>query len=403
MNSNPNRSLIRHILAFCSLVLVAGAARAAGWNLYEMSAKAVARGGAYAEPVDASANYYNAAGLAMMTGTVITVGAAVLAPRLDAEVYGQGSYRMDSGYFFVPNAFVSQELPYGFAVGLGAYVDAGLGAEYPETWPLCWNTVTAEMTSYTIHPNIAYRITDDWSIGAGLRIVHMTFNQRRRMPTYGYSNVELDADNDVDFGWSIGTLYRVFDNFSVGLSYRSEVRCNLEGTSRGEGVLARAVNADVGDKLNMPQSATAAFNWDIIEPLHLSGVLTWTDWSQVDRLTFQIPSGTQVFDLGWDDALRMGGGIAYDFTDSFSTAFSYIYDIDPTDKDKPQTMLPPGNRHVFSLGASYAFWGFDLSLAYMFILLENHTVDFNNGVTTQTMESHNYVTHCICATLTYRF
>lgn len=88
MNSNPNRSLIRHILAFCSLVLVAGAAHAAGWNLYEMSAKAVARGGAYAEPVDASANYYNAAGLAMMTGTVITVGAAVLAPRLDAEVYG---------------------------------------------------------------------------------------------------------------------------------------------------------------------------------------------------------------------------------------------------------------------------------------------------------------------------
>lgn len=404
MNTTDNSRFVlaRHILMICSFVCVSEA-NAAGWNLYEMSAKAVGQGGAYAEPVDASANFYNAAGLAMMTGTVVTVGAAILAPRIDAKVYGHRSDKMNSGYFFVPNAFVSQELPHGFAMGLGAYVDAGLGADYPGKWPLSWNTVTAEMTSYTINPNIAYRITDNWSVGAGLRCVHMTFNQRRRLATYGYRNVELDADNDIDFGWNIGTLYRVCENFSLGLSYRSQVRCDLEGTSRGQGILAPSVNADVGDKLNMPMSATAGFTWDVAEPLHLNGAFTWTDWSCVDTLCFKLPSGVQTFDLDWSDALRMGGGVTYDITDAWSGSFSYIYDFDPTNEEKPQTMLPPGNRNIFSFGTSYAFMGFEISAAYMFILLENHSSSFNNGVATQTMETHRYLTHCICATISYQF
>ena len=51
-----------------------------------------------------------------------------------------------------------------------------------------------------------------------------------------------------DLGWNVGTLYRVLDNLSVGLSYRSEVRCDLEGSSKATGPLAQGYTApDIGD------------------------------------------------------------------------------------------------------------------------------------------------------------
>jgi len=387
--------------------MFASAAGAAGWNLYEMSAKAVARGGAYAEPVDASANFYNPAGLSMLTGTVVTVGMTMLVPRLDTEVNGHASSRMDSGYFFVPNVFVSQELPWDFTFGLGVYADGGLGAEYDDYWPLSWETVTADFESYTVNPNLSYRITEDWSIAAGMRCVHTAFNQKRQVPIpgYGYSHVELDADNGVDLGWNVGTLYRVLDNLSVGFSYRSEVRCDLEGSSKATGPLAPGYTApDIGDKLNMPMSATLGFNWDITEPLHFSGSATWTDWSQVDQLHFKLPSGVQTLDLGWNDTWRLGCGLAYDFTDAFTGAFSYTYDRCPTDSDKPHVMLPKGDRHILSTGVSYEIWRFELSLAYMLILLENETVHFTDMYGRgYDFKSANYITQCACFTVTYRF
>ena len=372
-----------------------------------MSAKAVARGGAYAEPVDASANYYNPAGLSTMTDTVITVGMAMLVPRLDTEVNGHSSSRMDSGYFFVPNAFVSQPLPWGFTFGLGLYADGGLGAEYDGYWPLNWETVTADFECYTAHPNLSYRITEDWSIAAGMRFVHTAFNQVREIPIpgYGYSRVELDADNSVDFGWNLATLYRVTDNFSLGLSYRSEVRCDLEGSSTATGALAAGYTSpNIGDTLILPQSATLGFNWDIIEPLHFSGALTWTDWSQDDVLRFKLPSGTQELKLGWDDTLRMGLGLAYDFTDDFTGAFSYTYDRCPTDSDNPHVMLPKGNRHILSAGISYEIWKFELSLAYMLIILENETAHYTDMYGNKyDFKTANYLTQCACFSITYRF
>ena len=67
-------------------------ARAAGFGLYEASARGNAMGGALVgDTVDASANYYNPANLTSLAGTHTLVGATVVHPVLDITANGKKS------------------------------------------------------------------------------------------------------------------------------------------------------------------------------------------------------------------------------------------------------------------------------------------------------------------------
>ena len=101
-----------------------GYAHAAGFGLYEMSARSMMTGGhSLGRAGDASAVYYNPATISGLTGTWVTVGITAINPPLDTRVNGEGTHKMNPGWFPDPHAFITQELPWGFTAGLGFYAD----------------------------------------------------------------------------------------------------------------------------------------------------------------------------------------------------------------------------------------------------------------------------------------
>lgn len=397
---------------------------AAGFGLYEMDAGSTAMGGhVFARPRNASANYYNPAGLSNLTGTWTSVGMTTLHPTFDTKVNGHGTGKMDPGCFIAPNAFVSQELPWGFTAGLGFYADYGLGSHYRNRWPLAWDSVESVFKGFTVNPNIAYKITDKWSVAGGVRLVHAEFEQRRYIPTdlsalgmgMRRMRMHMDLDNDVDVGGVLGTTYQVFDNFSVGAVYRSRVRLDLEGdsdvrgvpgsvnTPLGKKVIGDGYEGDISEKVDLPSSATIGFNWDIIEKLHMGASLTWTEWSTIDYLRFNLPAGMQTMDLRWHDAWRTGLGFAYDVAEDWTLFTGYTYDWDPTREKRPATMLPAGDRHIISLGVAWHPGNWELAAGYSIVLLESKTHYFEFGDQSYKYQTDNCYTHCVGITLGYRF
>ena len=415
-------------MVLSAAVLIACAeAHAAGFGLYEMSARAMMSGGHnVGKGIDASAVYYNPAMSSDLTGTWVTVGSTLINPPLDTRVNGVGTHKMDPGWFLDPHAFITQELPWGLTAGLGFYADFGLASHYDNDWPLSFDSVHTIFEGYCVSPTLSYKVTDKWSVAAGARFEHVTFHQRRiyqldRLAHYAYGpsylgrmRMRINANNDFDVGYLVGTTYDITEDFSVGAVWRSRIRCDLEGNVTASGttpysrLMAAQNTKEAGEKLDLPMSATVGFNWDRalwLEKLHLSSSVTWTEWSTLDKIDLGL---SDVMELGWHNAYRAGFGFEYDLADWITPGMGYVYDWDPMREKRPNTMIPAGDRHNIYFGATFHITdNLDFTLAGGMVLMESKTHWIDNPVTGERdafkFQSRNSHTYLASATLTYHF
>ena len=396
-------------------VITTTTALVAGFALYEGSAKGTALGGTVmGRAVDASANFYNPATLCDFTNTVVTVGFVTEHPTADTVINGVPGEKMDPGCFMLPHAHVAQPLPYGFVFGLGFAPEFGLGTRYNPDWALNWNTTKTTVKGLTLTPNLAYSITEDWSVSAGFRLLYFDFDQY----SYQYTGVgatrgkfHLKGDNGfTDWGWQVSTRYRVTDTVSVGAMYKSYIDSTIKGHSTMTSPVAdvnRAASGTAGADIRLPQSVTVGANWDVTETVHVGTALTWTEWSSMSALNFRLPTGIKTTPLKWDDVFRLGFGGAWDFHENFSFLGSYLYDMDPcsTKRDVGSTMLPPGDRHIGTVALAWHCGPVDITLSYGLVFMCSESVEYRHPATGQYMKfaTENGLSHAVGLSLTYIF
>ena len=405
----------------CTMMVAAVSATAtttalgAGFALYEGSAKGTALGGAVmGRAVDGSANFYNPATLSDLTNTVVTVGFVTEHPTADTRINSTPGLKMDPGCFMLPHFHLAQPLPFGYTFGLGFAPEFGLGTHYNPDWALNWNTKETTVRGFTITPNLAYNITEDWSVSAGLRLLYFDFDQY----SYPYTGVgtyrgryHLKGNNGFsDWGWQVSTRYKITDTVSVGAMYKSYIDTTIKGHSTMNSPVAavdKAASGAASADIRLPQSVTVGGNWDVTETVHLGTALTWTEWSSMPALNFRLPTGTKVTKLGWDDVFRIGFGGVWDFHENFSLLGSYVYDMDPcsTKKDRGSTMLPPGDRHIGTIGLAWHYGPVDITLSYGLVFMCGESVYYTHPATGKSVkfDTENGISHAVGISLTYMF
>lgn len=374
---NLNKSL-----PFFATVLLGFSVFGSGFALYEPSAAAHALGGAtVGKAVDASANFINPATLDDLTNITLTVGFVTEHPRCKVNVNGARDERLDAGLFWLPHFMLSVPLPYGFTLGLGGDAEYGLGTKYDHGWSMEWSTRETTVQGYVLTPNLSYAITDDWSVGVGLRWLYFDFEQYSKLPgMVGGSENRLKGDNGFkDVGWQIGTRYKILDNLSVGLVYKSQIDTTIKGKCTFDpdrivnpmtGTATPGVSGDAHAKLRLPQSITGGINWDVTDTVHLGTAVSWTEWSTIDTLMFNLPTGPSPVGLHWHDTWRFAVGGAWDFVDDWTFMLSYIYDMDSTDEHQTSAMLPPADRHILGGGFRWRVTdNLELTLSYTCIFM----------------------------------
>ena len=215
------------------VALLAGlSAFGSGFALYEPSVISHAMGGALVgKAMDASANFNNPATLTDLTNIWVTVGFVTEHPRAKVRAFNNGrclgDVNTDAGLFWLPHFQLAVPLPYGFTFGLAGDAEYGLGTDFGEVAPTAWNCTETMVQRYVVNPNLAYKITDKWSVGAGLRWLYFDFEQYKNL---GMVNYHLYGNNRCEsFGWQAGTKYDILDNLSVGVVYKSPIDVNVRG------------------------------------------------------------------------------------------------------------------------------------------------------------------------------
>ena len=412
--------------------LAIGSSFGAGFGLYEASARGNALGGTLVGSTkDASAVYYNPANMTEMTNVSVMVGSTFVWLYSDVTVDGRSERNMNPGLFCIPSVFVTTPVWDDLHFGLGAYCENGLGTKYGTDWTLAGDTTETTLMQFTLNPNLAYKITDWWSVAAGLKMSYITFNNKKRPHhgTPGYDLMsELDGD-DISMGYNFGTTFRLFESqdfgrLGLGVVYRSQIKHNIKGDFDINGTIGghpyhsvplaypTATHSDASARLTLPQSLTAGLNWDSPnEKWHVGLATTWTQWSSVDTISFKIPARTPTgarssFDLPleWDDVGRFSVGLEYDVTDDFSLRCGYIYDMDPSSEERGTTMLPGGDRNIVGLGAGYYIWrSLRLDVGYNLVMMEDGERDITVNGRRRSFATENACSHMLSLSLSYAF
>lgn len=449
------------------------AAYSAGFGLYEGSARGNAMGGAVmGKAQDASANFYNPATLSDLTGTVVTVGMTTEHPKADTSVDGHKTGKLDPGCFVLPHIYMAQELPADFTFGLGFAPEYGLGTHYDQSWPLAFDTRATTIRGLALNPNLAYKVTEKWSVSAGFRFLYFDFDQYSEpMATsngehYGDVRNHLKGDNGMlDWGWQLSTKYDITDDLSAGVMYKSYIDTRVKGynhthvrkydDSAIDGQVDKGVRAalapyaaygitpgstayeqayaqayqqarqsavasahqqvkagadsadgDAAADLRLPQSLSMGFNYDLTDDWHLGTAATWTQWSSLDEIHFEIPGGNDRYNqLKWDDAWRLGIGAAYDLADDWTLMFSYVWDQDPCSRRyHGTTMLPPGDRHIGTIGLGYNWGPVDIVVSYGLVMMNGSAITITDDLgNDHKFNTRNGLSHAAAVTMSYQF
>jgi long-chain fatty acid transport protein len=208
-----------------ALLGLSAAAGAQAFGLNEIGSCAEARGfAATAAPCDdASSIYWNPGALPKTRGFSIYGGAAII--KIDGNFTRDTSftsYNAEVPTAIVPHFFLDYRGAGKLAFGLGAYVPYGLTSQWGDNFPGRFSAKKASLQTIYVQPNIAYQLTDNWSVGGG--------------PIYGHSTVELIQA--VDLSSQIATVINgnpiTFGQLGIP-KYTEFARASLKGSASAFG------------------------------------------------------------------------------------------------------------------------------------------------------------------------
>ena len=144
---------------------------ASGFALVQQGTAAMAQGNAFvAEASDASAIFYNPAGLNQLKRAQVYQGTFLNYPDREFSGGGQDSqtnhrlYRSLTAYIAIP---VHDRV----ALGFGFFSPFGMGTVWPPTWAGRYLTTFSSMKTYNLNPVISVKVLDNLSLAAGFDVL----------------------------------------------------------------------------------------------------------------------------------------------------------------------------------------------------------------------------------------
>ncbi|MCL2798949.1 MAG: outer membrane protein transport protein [Endomicrobia bacterium] len=366
------------VSSLLAVVLMSGTVNAAGFSLYEWSARGTAMGGAVmankAEPASIAAN---PALITKLEGTQAQVGFTLVDVSAKTTVAGQ-SREIEGNIFFIPNAYVTGKLNENVYVGVGLFSRFGLGEDYKnyKTWVGSLISHSALLETFSVNPNIAVKINEELSLAMGLEAMTLSFSEKKYADTTTLGAVgELTLEGDsISWGGNFGAYYTPSwaEKWAAALTYRTKVKHVVQGKVNTSGAFATIMSIPSGygtAPLTFPDSVSFAVAHNPIEKLIVEANITGTFWSSFKtlRVDYNDTDLSLVEQKNYKDVFKLALGAEYSLTENWDLRAGYYYDQSPVNPKYMDTLVPAHDRNVFSIGAGYKKdnWGIDFSYSYL--------------------------------------
>ncbi|AYK18079.1 outer membrane protein transport protein [Aeromonas veronii] len=399
-------TIFKKSLIAATIALATGQVHAAAFQLNEHSASGLGRAyaGEAAIADNASVLARNPAAMTTFDKMAVSVSGTYIKPDVDVDgainrVNANGNKiakltdASESGIApaaFVPAAYFIQPLNDQWAWGIGLFSNYGLSTEYSETFPAGAGAGNTELMTFNINPNIAYRVNEHFSVGAGINAVYGAAELNRFA---GYTGTALPKDTNVahlkgdtwGFGWNVGTLYEVNENHRFALTYRSQVDMSFDGDFKGLTSGNRTVDGNL--KLDLPAQAEFAGYHRLNQQFAVHYSVNWTDWSAFQELKATSSGCNTPGQPGvclnkpekFKDSTRYSIGGTWYINPAWEARLGFAYDNTPIEAEYRSLSIPDSDRIWYSAGATYHI-NTDMSVDFGMAYLDGKEVDVNEGL-----------------------
>lgn len=418
-----------------TLVLVisgVGLSYGGGFALYEFSARGMALGGfSMGRADDPSALSYNPAGITQLSGKQFQGGTVVYAPMVTVATTNpytgeKQKTRVKRDYWIAPNLHYTHQLTDRMWLGLGIFSRFGLATEFDDDWPGRYNNQFSRLETYSLNPNLAYRLTDNLSLAAGAEVMRMDVKIDQAIdgsPFFGLPITNNPATRDADikmklrgdswgYGFNLALHYVPSDMFRFGLAYKSPVRQKLRGTARFDSPVDHPVffrRTDVKGDVTLPDMISAGVAVYPVDSLSLEFAAVYTFWSRYDKMKFNFKDpvlfgeSSHSTKKSWRDVWRLQFSVEYSLSPLLDLRASYVFDQTPDPDRRADYLIPTNDRHLFSVGAglNWEAWTLDMTYSYLLISKRNIKARVEEGVFDSSFSSGR--AHFVALSLGYRF
>jgi long-chain fatty acid transport protein len=362
------------------VVLSASAALAAGTNVDLQSARPMGMATAVvANSPDPSAVFFNPADIVDGGQSLrFQVGDTAIIPGITFTPTGSStSYAVTN---VVPpfTAYVTYGITKDLAVGIGVFEPYGLKITWPEDFPGRYITQKADLKTYYINPEVAYRF-GVFKLGVGVQIIRGTVDLSQKL------NFGTGTDGLVELGggaWAVGGNAGIQAEIlpgmlSAGLTYRSRANLDFTGNAHfsnipvefqgpGNGAIH---DQGVEAKLSVPDSVALGISVQPMPTLRINAEVDYYAWQVFHdvTITFDDPSLNKKELKAWNHGLNYHLGGELDVTPNFSVRAGVMYDPTPSPSETLLPDVPDSDRVNLAAGVGYHSGGLSVDLAYQYI------------------------------------
>jgi long-chain fatty acid transport protein len=396
------------LLGAAMTIFFSAGACASGFALNEMSAAGVANAhaGGAAAAEDIGTLYYNPAGLTRLPGRrFMAVGSAI---RPSAKFTNQGSLFVsgsnggDAGdWALVPALYYAMELQPGLHAGVGVQSPFGLRTEYDSNWVGRYQALKSELKSININPALAWRINDNFSIGAGVSAQYIDVTLSRALDfgsicagslgagpcasaglrPQGSDGIATVDGNDWGYGYNLGLLFAPDANSRFGISYRSKISHELSGNARyakpaalPARIAAAPAFSDTSASagIDLPESVNLSGYVDLDSRWSVMADVNWMRWSRFKELRIRFDNGApdSVTPEEWRNTFRFAVALNYRYNDAWKLRAGVAYDQSPVKTEFRTPRIPDADRTWLAFGAQYRIsprQAWDFGYAHLFV------------------------------------
>ena len=418
-------------------------------DTYGIGSKASALGGAFtAYADDPYAVYYNPAGLTQIRSTTLSTGVMAINPILKAKDFqvadlniGPTNIYDKSPVLFAPHLGFAMPINEKIAAGISVYAPFGLMVEWeknPAKNPGAYNCYKAGITREVATPALAYQVNDQWSFGLGVSMGKAT--DELKVQSYGLYALgvgvmgtpitaaeKIKMDDNFNYSFNVGTMYKPSQAVSIGLTYRSKTDVSYDGHlefiglddsekarlntllqigSKSAMTSLSKYKFDVSmDNMDFPDQVQGGIRYQPYDRLSMEMDVVWTHWSMIDKETLKIDdpelrntlailsgfagettTGASLTNLrDWNDTRQLKFGIEWLMTDICRLRGGYFYDPTPIPDNTFDVVWADADKKTYSIGMGLDLnrWTVDTVLQYTMVeqerIIGGESVNLNNS------------------------
>lgn len=398
------KSLIPHS---CSLIVatigLTPQAHGLGLRIPNQDAEAVSRGNAFAATADnASAMYYNPAGITQLDGQNFQIG--IHSINVNSHYTSPTGNRVTSDFEIqpVPQLYYTRAIKdSNFTVGLGVYAPFGLGLQWPDNTGFRTIAEEGRLLYTTIHPAIAWRIHPTLSISAGPKI---DYSQVLLRQAIGFTPGDsfLFKGRDVDFGYKLGLRWQPMEQIAFGATYSSATTMKYHGNSEASPYSA---SESTNVRLPFPEVITGGVSYRPNKNWNIEFDVDWTDWDRFNTAIFQKASGNVSFPFNWHSSFLYEFGVTRYLENGYWVSAGYMFSQNSTSEANFNPLIPDTDLHESCIGYGHKGEKWSWAISYSLITGPSRTIlGSTPSIVGESADGkYKFFNHLVNVSLAYKF